>query len=153
MYPKALDSNQEEWLQWHERLNHIPYSQMKVLAKEKILPSTLNNIKALPLCPSCAFGGSKRKAWRTKDNFGSIKKSSHDVPGSLVCVDQLISSQPGLLPQSSGYLTASRIWACNIFLDVNTRYGFGFMMHNTLLEQTIKAKQAFEFELFVAKLY
>jgi len=92
MYPKALDSNQEEWLRWHERLNHIPYSQMKVLAKEKILPSTLNNIKALPLCPSCTFGGSKKKAWRTKDSFGSIKKSSHNVPGSLVCVYQLISS-------------------------------------------------------------
>ena len=69
------------------------------------------------------------------------------MPGSLVCVDQLISSQPGLLPQSSGYLTASRIWACNVFLDVNTGYGFGFMMCNTSLEQTIKAKQAFEFEL------
>ena len=107
---------------------------MKLLAKEKILPLTLNNIKALPLCPSCVFRGSKRKAWRIKDSFGSIKKLSHNVPSSLVCVDQLISSQPSLLPQSSGYLTASRIWACNVFLDVNTRYGFGFMMHNTSLE-------------------
>ena len=62
-------------------------------------------------------------------------------------IDQLISIQLGLIPQSSSYLTVSRIWVCQIFLDLYTGYGYGFMLKNTLLKQTIEGKRAFEKEL------
>ena len=38
MHPKSLSPRQEEWLQWHERLNHLPHAQMLKLAKRGILP-------------------------------------------------------------------------------------------------------------------
>ena len=116
---------------------------MRQLAEKKILPNSFSMLHAPPLCPSCVFGGMKRRPCRTKDIYGTIRKCNHNTPGSLVCVDQLISSQPGLVPQSSGYLTASRIWACNVFFDVFSGYGYGHMMRNTSLDQTIEAKQAF----------
>jgi len=121
--------------------------QMRRLSDKGILPASFSKMHSVPICPSCAIGGSKRKAWRTKDGHGSIRKADHSTPGKLVCVDQMVSSQPGLVPQSSGYLTASRIWACTIFLDVFSGYGYGFMIRDTYLNQTILAKQTFEREL------
>jgi len=138
--PKAMTSTQQEWLRWHERLNHMSSTQMRRLLEKGVLPKLFSKLHAIPLCLSCAFGESKRKVWRTKDGFGSIRKADHLAPGKLVCIDQLISSQLGLVPQASGYLTASRIWACNIFLDVYSGYGYRFMMRDTTLNQTIQAK-------------
>ena len=69
------------------------------------------------------------------------------MPGKLICVDQIISAQPGLVLQSSGCLTASRIWTCNVFLDVYSGYGYGFVMRDTSLDQTIAAKRTFKCEL------
>ena len=96
--PKALSPIQEEWLQWHERTNHLPYSQMRKLAKAGVLPKKFTNLHSPPLCPSCAFGASKRRAWRIKDSYRSIKKDGHATPGSIVSIDQLASAQPGLIP-------------------------------------------------------
>ena len=117
---------------------------MRLLAKQHVLPHSLCNLPALPLCPSCAFGGCKRRPWRTKDKHGSIRKADHSSPGFLVCTDQLVSSQPGLVPRSSGCLTTSLIWACNVFLDVHAGYCYGYMMRSTSLDQTVAAKCAFE---------
>ena len=66
----------------------------------------------------------------------------------LECVDQLVSAQPGQVPQSSGYLTSSRVWACNVFIDVHSEYCLVFMLLNTTLDQMLKAKQAFEKVIF-----
>ena len=147
MNPKPLNKLQCEWQRWHERLNHMPTTKMRCLADKGVLPRSFLKLNSIPLCPSCSLGGLGRRAWRTKDTYGHVRKINHATPGSLVCVDQLISSQPGLVPQSSGYLTASRIWACNIFYDVFSNFGCGYMMRNTSLDQTIAAKHAFEREL------
>ena len=112
-----------------------------------MLPKLLVSLYSKPLCPSYAFDASRRKAYHTKDTYCAIKKLSHDYSGSLVSVDQLVSTQPGLVPQSSGYLSASRIWACAVFVDSFSSYGFRFMMQNTSLEQTVQEKVAFEREL------
>ena len=39
--PKALNSKQEEWLLWHNRLNHMTCRQMKRLVEQKILLQSL----------------------------------------------------------------------------------------------------------------
>ena len=44
-----------------------------------------------------------------KGNFTNIKKDKYKKPGNIVAIDQLISTQLGLIPQSSGYLTFLRI--------------------------------------------
>ena len=111
----------------------MPYSQIRRLLERGILPKSLCKLNALSLCPLCAFGSSKWKAWRLKDGFKSIYKVHQTALGKLVCVDQLISAQPELMPHSFGYLKASRIWAYNIFLDVFSEYRYGFMMRDTIL--------------------
>ena len=48
--------------------------------------------------------------WITKANkLESIKKDTENKPVSGVSVDQLQSSQPGLVPQFSGKLTSAHI--------------------------------------------
>ena len=101
----------------------------------------------MPLCPSFAFGSFKRKVWRTKPVYGSIRKTYHIIPCKLVCVDQMIRSQLRLVPQSSAYFTASIIWTCNIFLEVCSNYGYSFTMRYKTLDQTLQAKRSSEREL------
>ena len=102
---------------------------------------------SIPLYPSCALGGLGHIPWRTKDAYSHIHKIYHTTLGSLVCVDQLMSSQSSLIPQSSSYLSDSRILVCTIFYDVFSTYRCGYVMRNTSLDQTIAAKHAFEKEL------
>ena len=147
VHPKALSTDQVEWLQWHERLDHMPCTQMRKLSQHGILPKKLSKLHSLPLCPSCAFGASKRKPWRNKDGHASIRKDGHNTPDSIVAVDQLVSKHPGLVPQSSGYLTSSIIWTCAIFLDLFANYGYAHMMRDSSQAQTLLAKRQFEREM------
>ena len=146
--PKTMNKKQGKWLRLHERLNHTPRLKMRILCDKEILPKSLDKWHSLPLCPSCAFGNSKRRKWRTKPRPGTIEKVHQTAPGILVCVDQLISSQPGLVPQSSGCLTASRVWAYNIFFDVHSEYGHSFMMNNATLDQRLQEKYSFVRDIF-----
>ena len=67
-----------------------------------------------------------------------------NVPGARVSVDQLISAQPGLVPQSSGSLTRSRIFCSTIFVDHHSSFAFSFLQRSTTHEETLNAKAAFE---------
>ena len=77
----------------------------------------------------------------------SLRLPSHNKPGMKVAVDQLISRQPGLVPQYSGRLTASRIWAATMFVDHFTDCTFACLMRSTSQEETLQAKAAFERKL------
>jgi len=91
------------------------------------------------------FGASHRKPWRNKGkDIKSLKSPLDNQPGAKVAVDQLISRQPGLVPQYSGRMTASRIWAATIFIDYFTDYTFAYLMRSTSQEETLNAKSAFE---------
>lgn len=37
-------------------------------------------------------------------------------------MDQLVSGQPGLIPQIGGHLTCARIWAANILLIITVTW-------------------------------
>ena len=52
------------------------------------------------------------------------------------------------MPQSSNYLTDSRIWECNVFFDVHSERGFDFMMRDVTLDQILKERISFETESF-----
>ena len=62
----------------------------------------------------------------------------------MVCIDHMISLQPGLMPRISGRHTMDRIVACVVFKDVYSRYTYGHLMTSCDLEQTLEAKLAFE---------
>ena len=54
----------------------------------------------MTLCESCMFGTPSRRQRRKKGKkLGSIRKETDCNTGARVSVDQLHSSQPGLVPQ------------------------------------------------------
>ncbi len=67
-----------------------------------------------------------------------------NVPGKYVSMDQIVSAQPGLIPQMAGFLTNLRIWGATIFVDHYSDYLFVALMHDLTLDETLLAKSSFE---------
>ncbi len=66
--------------------------------------------KQAPLYITCQFGQVHQRPWHTKDKMsGSICKSEQVKPNNGVLVDQIISAQPGLIPQMWVLLTSQRL--------------------------------------------
>jgi hypothetical protein len=59
-------------------------------------------------------------------------------------MDQLVSAQPGLVPQISQFLTNLQIWGAGIFIDHFFDYVYVALMRDLSLEETLLAKTAFE---------
>ena len=144
--PKALSPVQQELLSWHHRLYHLKFKRIFTLARLGILPKTLLECEnTAPLCLECQFGQAKRRAWRFKGKkSGSIQKKSETKPGDGVSVDQIVSAQPGLVPQMSGFLTHDRLWGATTFVDHVSDYVYVHLMKNFSIEETLSAKKAFE---------
>ena len=141
---------QERFLRWHERLNHLPYSLMLRLAQKGVLPKEFTKLKQdLPPCASCLFGKQRRRP-RTTLSSGSIRQEHHDHPGAAVSTDQIISAQPGLVPQVSGTLTNERITAVTVFVDHHSDFTYSVLMTSCSGDETLRAKQ--EFEAYAASL-
>jgi hypothetical protein len=118
-YPIILSPQQQELMSWHHCLYHLPFHRIFMLAKQKYLPKILLKLRdKLPLCVACQFDTAQRRPWHNKSKKnGSIQKPDQIKPGDGVSVDQIISAQPGLLPQMAGFLTSKRIWVCTNFVD------------------------------------
>ena len=59
-------------------------------------------------------------------------------------MDQLVSTQPGLIPQFGGHLTRDRIWAANVAVDHFTNVIKVCLMKTTSQAETLDAKLATE---------
>ena len=120
---------------------------MLKLAELGIIPKELLYIKnkSSPICVSCAFGTAHKK--QTKNKRGrhhEIRTKTDDAPGKCVSMDQLISTQPGLIPQFWGHLTRDRIWAANVAVDHFTNVIKVALMKTTSQAETLDAKLATE---------
>ena len=49
-----------------------------------------------------------------------------------------------MVPQMLGFITSSRIWGVNLFVDHATDFCYGHLMRSLDLEETLLAKKAFE---------
>ena len=89
------------------------------LAKDRVIPHRLAALKYKPpIYASCRFGWDHKQPWPTKGKHTNPIRSKDDVnPGYFVSTYQIVSTQPGLVPQISGYLTSDQIWGINLFLD------------------------------------
>ena len=117
-HPKPLSALSQEFLSWHNRLQHLPMTTMIALSKLGILPRRFHHIESnRPICASCLFDTAHHRSWSTKREAGTIRRARDDNPGKGVSTDQLVSSQAGLIPQFSGHLTRARIWGATIFVD------------------------------------
>ena len=59
-------------------------------------------------------------------------------------MDQIVSAQPGLIPQMSGFLTNRRIWGATTFCDHVSDFVYVHLMRDFTVEETLLAKKAFE---------
>ena len=66
------------------------------------------------------------------------------MPGDGVSVDQIVSAQPGLIPQMSGFLTSKRLWGATTFVDHVSDYVYVHLMRDLTLDETLLAKEAME---------
>jgi hypothetical protein len=103
---------------------------MITLAKKGKLNKKFVRLKhRLPVCMSCIFGTCHRKPWHSKGLKGLIRKETDNAPGKCVSMDQMVSAQPGLIPQMAGFLTNLRIWGATIFVDHFSDYVFVALTH------------------------
>jgi hypothetical protein len=47
----------------HERLGHLSYTRLKLMARARLVPRDLANVDPLT-CPDCAYGKAHRRPWR-----------------------------------------------------------------------------------------
>ena len=149
MNPQPLSPAEQEFIDLHHRLLHLPYLVMFRLAKAGILPKHLLRVKnRLPPCASCLFGTQHKTCWRTRSSIhrqkSSLRREDLSQAGQCVGVDQMISVQPGLMPQEKGHLTRRRIWACTVFFDYFTGFVFVSLIRDLTAESTLAAKKELE---------
>ena len=124
-------------------MGHLPFSILNNMAKNGMIPHRLHNVSA-PKCVGCLFGKSHRKPWRYKNCSNKIRAIDEIKPGDNTSIDAMESTTPGLIPQTSGFLTNRRYWAATIFVDHATNYGFVHLQEDQTLQSTLQAKLAYE---------
>ena len=139
--PTSLDPY-DKLLRWHYRQGHLPFEQVKQLARMGQLPKKLLTSKK-PFCAACQYGKMMRRPWRVKgDNKETTKTATR--PGQVVSVDQLESNSPGLIAQLKGKLTQQQYKYATVFVDQYSGYTFVFLQRRLTSEETVQAKHAFE---------
>jgi len=144
-HPEILDSDQRELMALHCKMNHLPFPALIRLAESGKIKKRLANLKErLPVCMSCIFGMSHRRPWRSRGAPNTIRKKSETEPGDCVSIDQIVSAQPGLIPQMAGFLTNMRIWGATVFVDHVSDFVYVALMRDLTLDETLLAKTSFE---------
>ena len=56
----------------------------------------------------------------------------------------MVSAQPGLIPQMSGFLSNIRLVGAIVFVDCHSDHVYVYLMRNLTIEETLLAKDAYE---------
>jgi hypothetical protein len=100
---------------------------------------------SLPYALLCQFGQTHCHPWCRKGKAsGSICKPNKVQPGDGTSVDQIVSAQPGLIPQMAGFPTSDRIWGTTHFCNHVSNFVYVHLMWNFTLGETLLAKHAYE---------
>ena len=147
--PAHLSPLQQEFLSLHNRLFHLPFMVMLRMAKFWILPCRFLKLRNdLPPCTSCLFGQSHRRPWKHKSSTsatgGVLRGPNATDPGQTIGTDQIVSAQPGLVPQEKGQLTRARVWGATVFVDYATKWIKVHLMTSLSGNETLEAKESFE---------
>ena len=81
------DKAQENLLKCHLQYGHMPFGILVQAAQQGILPKNIIT-KEYPKCPSCLYGKSMCRTWRTKIPHGIIAPL-WTKPGNIVSADQM----------------------------------------------------------------
>ena len=144
--PRTLSPIQQLLMDWHHRLYHLPFRRIFMLSQMGLLPKSLLKCQDnVPLCVACQFGSAHRRPWRVKGKkSGTIRKEKEEQPGDGQSIDKIVSAQPGLIPQMSGFLTSSRYFGVTTIVDHVSDYVYVHLMKDLTLDETMKAKRAWE---------
>ena len=131
-------------LSLHCKLLHLPFLIMLQMSKLGFLPKRFLKLRNdIPPCIDCLFGQAHCRPWRTKGSYLSpsrvLKSPSASKPGQTVGTDQLVSIQPGMVPQWKGHMTRARIWGATIFVDYSTKWIKVHLMQEATGEETLEA--------------
>jgi hypothetical protein len=133
-------------LSHHNRLHHTPFPKLIVMAQQGVLPKHLTSLKGrCPLCVACLFGQAHKRPWQSKSKQKHpIRKPTDDAPGKRASMDQMVSAQPGLIPQMSGRLTNLQIMGATVFVDHYSDHIYVYLMKDLTLSKTLMEKHAYE---------
>ena len=116
--PEILYKDQQDLVLLHNKINHLPFPSMIKLAENGNIDNSFTKLKnRQPVCMSYVFVRSHRQPWISKNTPCTISKESETEPVDCVSKDQIVSEQPGLIPQIYGHLANIRIWGATVFVD------------------------------------
>lgn len=113
------------------------------IGKIGAIPRHLADVK-LPPCFACISGETFRRSWRSGAIPNTIRNAAGFNAGAMVSTDQMISADPGLMPQVTGKLTSLRIWGATVFIDHATNFSYVHLMQRLTTDNTVTAKLSFE---------
>jgi len=120
---------------------------LQELAKQGKLPQCFHSYSP-PVCPACLFAKQTRQKWHHKGSGSHILRAlAPREPGGLAFADQMVSSTPGLIPQSTGHLTKCQYCAATIFVDSFSDYTHVSLQEDLTMDATLDAKLDFERKL------
>eukprot|EP00957_Ditylum_brightwellii_P188987 14386997-Ditylum_brightwellii.AAC.1 len=90
------------------------------------------------------FGEAHCKVWRTKGKKRQVCNENEISPGDGTSTNQLVSGQPGLVPQISGWLTNTCITGATIYVDHATDSIYVHLMQSLSAEETLESKRGYE---------
>ena len=61
----------------------------------------------------------------------------------MTSIYQMVSVQPGIIPQITGDLTHTRFWVSNVLVDHYYDYCYTHLMRLTSAEETLQAKDSY----------
>ena len=139
---KQVNSPSSELMAIHQKLNHISFWIIKLMAANGHYPKWLVDCW-VPKYSACLFCKSTCHPWWVKaQQNGSSKLCTY--PGQCVPVDQLESPTPGLIAQLKGIPTTKQYKAATIFVDHFSRLSFVHLQSTLTSEDTLQAKKAFQ---------
>ena len=105
--PHTLSLLHQELISGHHCIYHLPFRILFRLESMGFLPKRLLECRnKTPRFLSFQFGWAHRPPWRTNGNrSGLIHRPDQTNPGNGILVDHIVSAQPRLIPQISGFLT------------------------------------------------
>ena len=119
------------------------------LSNMSILPRRFLKLRNdLPPCVSCLFGQAHTCLWRHKSSTtstgGVLRSADITKPGKQVGTDQIVSAQPGIVPQEKGQMNRARIWGATVFVDYASRWVKVHLMQDATGDSMLEAKNYFE---------
>ena len=74
----TVSDDQRELMQYHLKLEHLPFGDVKKLAEQGIIHKRLAKVKP-PLCHSCLMGKQHRKPWRGRGKKTNSIRKPHEI--------------------------------------------------------------------------